>query len=460
MATEYISDFKHGLDVRKGPLTAIGGSLQIFENAVITNGGEIEKRMAFVYQATLPAGCFSLFSAGGMLHTFGTGAAPALPILPVPIVYHQLADAGSPIARLTDIEVYKGLFWVGAYLQNGALVNWWNGAIRANPGDYSRVYRSKMYRTAGPLLRFSSVDNPGTDDNTVASPGGGFIDVSANDAESDGTSGLEIYYSQLAVFSRHATQLWDVDPDPALNTLKQVLRVGTVAPRSVYQFGSGDVLFLADTGVRSLRALNLTLAAGVIDVGSPIDFLVQADLRTNFYQASQAQAIVNPISSRYWLAVGQSIYSLSFFPSAKISAWSKFTVPFIVTRWAVVQHQVYCLDTNNNVYLYGGVNGSTFDASVARIRTPHSGMERPVVMKKVTALAAIATGDWTMKLGMVADNTELFETVANFTGPTVSQHRIPAAGHGTHVALEFSTTGSGPATLGAVSIDYGMNEKL
>ena len=47
-----VVDFKAGLDVRKTALTAPGGSLRILENAVLNQGGEIEKRQAFVYMTT------------------------------------------------------------------------------------------------------------------------------------------------------------------------------------------------------------------------------------------------------------------------------------------------------------------------------------------------------------------------------------------------------------------------
>ena len=49
-----VTDFKEGLDVRKTPLTAPGGSLRILENAVLNQGGEIEKRLAFVPMTTVP----------------------------------------------------------------------------------------------------------------------------------------------------------------------------------------------------------------------------------------------------------------------------------------------------------------------------------------------------------------------------------------------------------------------
>ena len=92
-----VTDFKAGLDVRKTPLTAPGGILRILENAVLNQGGEIEKRQAFVYMTTIPAelGRATTYMIGhcGALHVFGFVAAHTIPpgSLPVPIVCHHLA---------------------------------------------------------------------------------------------------------------------------------------------------------------------------------------------------------------------------------------------------------------------------------------------------------------------------------------------------------------------------------
>lgn len=461
MPTLSIDDFRHGLDVRKSPLTAIGGSLQIMQNVVLTNGGEIEKRRAFVNLGQMPAGTYGLFGQGGNLHTFGTIAAPVMPASPTPIIYHQIAVPPSGLAGVIDIEVYKNKFWLAVAGVNGGTYNYYDGVLLGVTNSfYGRIYRSKLYRTAGNLLRFSSVDNPALDDNTPASPGGGFIDVSANDPDGEGLAGLEIYYNQLAVFSRHTTQIWAVDPDPALNNLRQVLRIGSMAPDSILQFGTGDVLFLSDSGIRSLRALNSTLAAGVIDVGSPIDALIQAGITADLNSNLAARAVVLPRTQRFVLAVGTVAYVLSFFPAAKISAWSTWTLPAAVDKWAVVANLTYMRGTNGALYLYGGADGLSYDTSEVRIRTPHLSADKPTVMKKVQSLAAIATGAWTMSLGMVSDNVNLFEPVARFVGPTVAQHRIAAAGHGSHMAVELVNNTAGPATLSSVALNYDTNERL
>lgn len=118
------------------------------------------------------------------------------------------------------------------------------------------------------------------------------------------------------------------------------------------------------------------------------------------------------------------------------------------------------VDEQRNIYVYGGLDGATYDATVAHVRTPHHDMDKPTVVKKYGSVASVASGSWSIKMGAVADRTDLFELVANVSGPSIAQRRIPVAGHGTHVALDVSSTGSGPAVLASLAINYETNEKL
>ena len=472
-----ITDFRHGLDTRKGALTAEGGSLQALTNAVITPGGDIEKRKAFVLLGTLPATTFGLFAQGSSLHTFGTASPGTVGAMPTfspiaglgdpnlglstsaPVVYHQLDATAGAMTDLVAIETYKNKFFVTGGITGPGAATWWDGLPVAHR-YWQRAYQSKMYSVNGSSLFFSSIGDPSQELNTVLSPGGGFIDMAEHDPDGASLTGLEIYYNSLAVFSRRAVQIWNVDPDPTLNTLKQVLRVGSLGPRSIRQFGTGDVLFLSDSGIRSLRALNYTLAAGVNDVGSPVDKFVVAAVLANPQAAYLSRAVLQPVTGRYWLSIDATVYVLSFFPSGKISAWSLFTLPFAPREWAVLGNRVFCRATNNNVYLYGGPDDATYDSCEVRVRTPHLAADKPTIMKKPLAITAICTGAWSLAVGTVTDNTALFELVANVVGPTTAQHRIPVSGHGTHMGVEMVSAAPGYALMSSVALDYTMNEKL
>lgn len=458
-----IQDFKEGLDVRKTALTAPGGSLRILDNAVLTPGGEIEKRLAFVKMTTLPASTGIIFGQGGKLHVFGIGLGTLDPgTTPHQIVPHELAvpTGGAPV-HVIDVEAFNEGFYVSGTAANGAEVIWWNGAIVSevggalSTGTYSRTYKTKMYRTDGKYLRFSGVNDPSVNDPaSTASPGAGFINVATNDPDGENVVSMEIFYDKMAIFARLMTQLWSLDPDPTKDTLGQVLRIGTVAPHSVLQFGTGDILFLSDSGVRSLKSQTVTLTAGVSDVGSAIDPLMTAQIRTNGAAAALAQAVVQPIAGRYWLALDDKVYTLSYFPAGHITAWSQFTPGFVVQEWATVDNRIYCRGPDQSLYLYGGVDNLTYDpATIVTVRTPHMEMEGPTTRKRIQSVDVMCQGAWSVSMGMLPNNTDAFELVANIQDNTFGIQSIPFAGYGTHVGLELVHQGPGPALLASIHLN-------
>ena len=131
-----IHDFKEGLDVRKSPLTAPGGSLRILDNAWLTPGGEIEKRLAFVPVATLPPNTGRIFGQGGQLHVFGVDLGAINPgSAPHAIIAHELAvpPAGAPVV-VRDVEAFDNGFYVLGYSPpTFQQTVWWNGAVLYDP---------------------------------------------------------------------------------------------------------------------------------------------------------------------------------------------------------------------------------------------------------------------------------------------------------------------------------------
>jgi hypothetical protein len=251
----------------------------------------------------------------------------------------------------------------------------------------------------------------------------------------------------MAVFSRLMTQLWNLDPDPSQDQIGQLLRIGTMAPHSILQFGTGDVLFLSDSGVRSLKAFNINLAAAVSDVGSAIDLILTPILAANPDAAAAARAVVQPIQGRYWLYLNGTIYVLSYFPAGQITAWSTLIPPFLLRSFAVVESRVFCFGQDNNLYLYGGVDQNTYDDCLMRVRTPHMSMNAPTENKRIQSIDVVCEGTWTVSVGMLATDTDAFELCATVTNNTVDLMRIPFAGHGTHFAVHLENSDAGNAAL-------------
>lgn len=510
MTTLYVDDFKSGLDVRKSILTAKPGSLQTLDNCVVSAGGEIVKAMAMVPILTLPAGTKGMFGTsdattgnplvwvfaeavpatpnnygpghGDFLATIST-ITPAQAVLvaqgsaaykdqPITIARYrlQVGTIGETVSTVLSVEEYgPHSFFVVANITMppvgntpGALVlrNWYNGAVLTHQiGTGPLINGGKMYRVSGSVVYFSGVGDPsawnpldptGLLPNTV-NPGAGFIDLALLSSAAFPLIGAEQYFKQVALFGRYSTFLFAMDPNPANNLLQQVLHTGAISPETVLPFGSGDVLFLSDIGVRSLRVQNLTFSAGVEDVGSPVDLLVQAKLASSPYAVPRA--IVDPLTGRYWLAIGNTIFILSYWPSARINAWSTINLPANIDAMCVAGLRIFvrCGDV---IYLYGGPDGATYDTAPATVVTPFMSADTPTTRKKTISIGAMIQGNWALSIGMQTDNPALYELAANLSGNTYSEQMLPFAGNGTHISFKLTTSDASPALLGAVSVRF------
>ena len=458
-----IEDFRRGLDTRRTPLTAPGGSLRILENAVINPGGEIEKRHAFIQTTSSPMtpNPWCMIGQFNTLHVFGCPTAPVIPLgtTPVAIVGHNLADPGETIIRYEDVETYGDKFVVVGLSATRTYI-WYDGVVILDvlggpiTGSYVRTYKTKLYRAQGYIMSFSGVGDPSENDPTSATnPGAGFIETAKNDPDAEPVVAMEIFYDTMAVFSRLATQVWKLDPDPSLDELRQVLRTGTVAPQSVFQFHTGDILYLSDSGVRSLKTQTVNALAAVSDVGTAIDPITTAIVRDNPEAAVRARAVVQPLYGRYWLHIAGTIYVLSYFPAGEITAWSTFTLPFLVNSFAVVGGHVAVQSDVGGLYFYGGPSRVEYDSTRVRVRTPHHDADKPTENKRIQSFDVMCQGVWSVSVGMLPNNTDAFELAANISNNTFGLMSIPFAGYGTHFAFHLEHQAPGPALLASIHVN-------
>jgi hypothetical protein len=202
--------------------------------------------------------------------------------------------------------------------------------------------------------------------------------------------------------------------------------------------------------VRSLKAQYINLAASVSDVGSPIDLALIPRIRDEQTAVNQAAAIVQPIQGRYWLAIGETVYVLSYFPAGSITAWSTFDPGFTVQQFALIGSMMYCRDSNNNVYLYGGVTRGEYDSSMVTVRTPHMAADGPTEWKRIKSIGVMCQGQWSVNIGMLPNNVEAFELCATIQDNTYGFQSIPFAGYGTHFGVHMEHQAPGPALLSAL----------
>ena len=456
-----IDDFAGGLDTRKSALTSPAGTLQRLNDCIITPGGEIAKRKAFVQVADL-TGSFGLAATASSLFAFTRNVVRTPPPSGVPGVGLAYQNIPNPSAQLvqTDFETFDGGVYLVCYdpvLASGhSNPHYFNAVLTqgSDKGYYVRTFGTKIYSPLGKYLFFSAI---GDATNWTTGTGAGFIDLAIQDSDGENLTTLEIYYDKLGVFSSESVQIWTMDTDPLQNVFDQVLRgAGTSAPLGSLQYGSGDVLYLSQTGIRSIKARDASNSGAVSDIGSPVDFDLQS-LYTSQGAGwfNSAKALLEPIVGRFWMIFPTQIYVLSYFPGPKITAWSRYNLPFWVDHAVTCNGHVF-LRSGDALYAYGGADGNTYDATVGEVRLPYLDMRKPGHNKIFEALDATLTGTWTVKNSFEFNNPDAEETLGTFSSPTWRGGRASFEGDSSHFSLRFYTSGTGPATLSNAAVHYRM----
>ena len=325
------------------------------------------------------------------------------------------------------------------------------GGVQPN---FSATYKGKEYVAAGSTLYFSKL-NDATKWGTYEL-GSGFIDMSNNFGGREDLTGFGAYQGYVAIFTRRNCQLWFFDPDPASNAQKQILdNTGCLAPGSVASVGAVDMFYLADNGIRSLRARENTDAAYANDIGSPVDQLVIDHMRT-MTEADKynAKSIIEPEDGRYWLSLGSKLFVLSSFSGSGINAWSEYQPGFQVQELASMENKVYARSAGNQIFVYGGLGGNVYDSCPVTVEMPYLDANKPASFKSVNGLDVTVEGKWTVYIGFDYTNPDAKDEIATMQQPTFALGRIPVAGYGTHIGLKLTNSDTGYAKLANAIVHY------
>lgn len=529
-----IDNFAAGLDLRRSAEMAVAGSLRRLDNAYINEGGEIEKRKAFVKEETLTA-----YGQTAAYKNRITGP-HAVPGYPGAVFFRHRNDSlpGSFTAGGGSIAAYHTVgdgynqqkFWVakstvaltnfGALMHAGSYSEFSsNGYVVESHVDnvsgefrQDHVYQSftddeptseaevtanqdrafqltlqnKGYVVEGGVLYASAVGTP----QTMTGTGSGSLNLSTQGRSIGRAIALADYYGQLAVFGRRGIQFYSVDPDFAATQYQRRIEGSVFAPRSIVGYGDGDVIFLARNGVRSLQARDSSNLAQVTDLGSPIDRAIKADLNyldaddepifsggspdasnADFYNL--AKAIVHPETGQLWVCLRGKVYVFSRFPASRVQAWSSFELPQPATanlspvngpvksRWVAdieqVNETIVLRNFADEVYVYGGASGESFDDSPAIVETPFIDMGTPGDNKYFTGLDLVCEGYWEVEASTrpVADGMETpWFRVAEVNGRTRGDPRVSLNCQGTQIALRLTCRSPYAARLAQIGIFF------
>lgn len=400
--------FEGGLDLRPAAALSRANILRVLSNAYVTTGRSIKKRPCASLVATLEAGTVGLKASGTKLRTFyghgaaithanslflptraphiTTGAAPskihycdqfnALPYvvaeygdgttrhhyLDDPGVWVTLTAYGSGIFRRPTTvngfryEVTTGgttaaaePTWpttIGATVVDGT-VTWTCRSFAVTDTNCPHTKQvtkrqQKMYAANGSNVNYCKTGD--CRDWTAASDAG-FLPAGLQATGSDVVTMVGQFQSNLVVGFSDSAQIWTVSSDPSANALTgTVENVGTLYHRSARAL-SGDLLFLSQSGFRSMSLLSLTNNLQDSDVGNPIDKLVTAEVA----ESDDPLSVYYPKLGQWWCINGTRVYAYSFSKTAKLTAWSVYDFPWTIDDATVLNQQLY-VRTGNDVY--------------------------------------------------------------------------------------------------------------
>lgn len=331
--------------------------------------------------------------------------------------------------------------------------------ITGSIAKYALSYKSKMHLVADKSVFFSELNDPTSWDPQKT--GAGFINFSNNFSSYYGVNSISTYGENLAVFGETSIQIWNWDPNPELNSQKQVLaNTGTIEKAAVTQVGDIDVFYLSNSGIRSLRARDQTNSAMSNDVGTQIDTMISNDIIALNGNYEHISSCIEPKDGRYMLAIGDKIYVLSYFVGSGIQAWSTYEPQLGVIHRMISNEKNVYVRTGNEIYkLSDNSYSSPVDSNICEIIMPYMDAQKPAHTKTYTGIDATTEGQWAVYAGTNTSNTSSNELIATINNSTFALGRIPMSGISTHIGIKMISGQSNvKSSIGNLMIHYRLND--
>jgi len=323
------------------------------------------------------------------------------------------------------------------------------------------AFKKKLYSTASSNLYFSALNGP---TQWIAGLDYGFINMASQTAGQETLTVAEEYQGLMAIFSQNNIRIWSISEDSSANVFIQTLQnTGTISPPSVVPYGSNDVFYLAASGIRSIKARDSSNSASVSDVGTPLDTHIRDYLATLTQEEAQnGIGMVEPIDGRFWMAIKNRIYVLSYFPSSKISGWSYYEVDFAIKNMAKRGDQIYVRGTDptdgiDYLYVYGGIGNITYpekDEDVCVIELPYLSANDPAGNKNLIGFDIVGINSWKVELLPDPSNDQVVLDLGIATGVTYGDPRIGVESLTPLFGLTLTCSEAGPATMSALAMHY------
>ena len=335
--------------------------------------------------------------------------------------------------------------------------------LAAGYGITCFTYNQRVWSVTTSLLEYCALNDP----TTWGSGTAGFINMTNQNADNEPLVGIQQYQNRIAIFTRDNIQIWILAVDPSQNTFQQsVQNTGALSSRSISPYGNIDVFYLDTSGERSIRARDSSNAPAVNDVGVAIDPFIQAYTATlTGQQIGRACSVIEPIDGRYWLAIHNRIFTYSFFPGSKISAWTYYDLTDEIGQADISEmvragNRVY-LRAGDNIYLFGGDTNSVYpndNEILAKLSLPFLSASKPATVKGITGFDLGISGVWTASLLPVPSDETVKLNIGVFAKPTYSLEDHPIEMPTPLFAIELVCSTAGPATVSNMAIHFDYEE--
>ena len=452
MPSILFSDFRGGLDKRRIPSVSDANKLTILKNAYVTNGYTLKKRPGLRLAYELVAGTHGLVSAGGKLHTFSEG-----------VVSHGLSEVENhqaihpsalAVTGSSYGENYNGYLYAAVQYSDGStLHHYFDGSATTRITDVNCPHSpqvakngSKMFAVGTETVRFCATNAAR---NWTLASDAGFLPVGVQASGDSTPTALGQFESFLAVFFEDAIQTWQVGADPSTHAIQKTAYLGTRYPFAHGNMGS-DVFFLSQVGFRSVSTANQIGTLQDLDVGSPIDTLMQDEMRS----------VISP-KTVYWRGGGMlmsfianRIYIYSISRAAKVSAWALWETDLTIDAAAEVDgvmylrsgDLVYALDS----YAYTDA-GAKFEV---HIELPYMDCKAPGVEKQFVGVDLVMNGTARIAHRFNPKDTTQITSYLEAEGDTRSGGMMPVELVATNIAPVIKNLSDQDFELAAVSYHF------
>jgi hypothetical protein len=222
----------------------------------------------------------------------------------------------------------------------------------------------------------------------------------------------------------------------------------------VKTFGESDAMYLSDGGFRSLRPHTNNGEAQVSDVGTPVDSIVTAKLKTmTADQITDAPGMVDPVDGRFMGALNETIFVFTFFYDEKITSWTKYEYDLTVEWWAVNNKRTY-IRADDTLYLLGGDNDDEYADEDSVVVLSYVDGRRLGNWKQWAGMSIAVEGVWDVYYNTDPNQPNTYEKLATVDRHLINELADAMAAWGPVIKLKFVHNRGEYAKIGAITLFY------